>query len=618
MSAGTDPFTRNNEVINDIATVTDNFTYFTGKHTLTAGATYEYQKVGNAFMGGSESYYIYNSLNDFITDARPAFFSYTYSLVPGQAKVFSADLKVGQLGVYIQDEFNVNPNLKLTFGIRGDVPTYLKQPIENPAISALKFPNKDGVLTSYSTGKWPRSKVLFSPRIGFRWKVPDEMGLVLRGGTGIFTGKIPFVFLTNMPSNSGVYQNGAVLNTPAGLTGVTFSANPDAYISKFPATPTTKAPGSFVLIDPNFKFPQVFRTNFGIDKQFGNGFTFSIDMLYTKDVNAVKMRNANLIDPTATLAGADNRLYFPSATPASSKYVYPNLAGTNRGGTVIILENTNKGYSFSNTLQLTKSFSNGFYGSLAYTYTLATEISPNPGSQATSAWQSIINRGTPNNEELYNSAYSVPHRIVSSISYRKEYANHFASTISLFYEGNVQARYSYVIGGDLNGDGNNASDLMFIYSKGSDINFIAVKNTDGSIKYSIAAQQAAYNQFVNNTPYLKNHTDQYAERNSAVTPWYNRIDMRFLQDFFVKSGATKHNLQFSVDVINLPNLISKNWGAKNLFTINNPLTYKSIDASGRPIYTLAEFRGKLVTTPYQKNISNLSTWGMQLGLRYIF
>ena len=250
--------------------------------------------------------------------------------------------------------------------------------------------------------------------------------------------------------------------------------------------------------------------------------------------------------------------------------------------------------------------------------TCALPICPNPGSQATSAWQSIINRGTPNNEELYNSAYSVPHRIVSSISYRKEYANHFASTISLFYEGNVQARYSYVIGGDLNGDGNNASDLMFIYAKGSDINFIAVKNTDGSIKYSIAAQQAAYNQFVNNTPYFKNHTDQYAERNSAVTPWYNRIDMRFLQDFFVKSGATKHNLQFSVDVINLPNLISKNWGAKNLFTINNPLTYKSIDASGRPIYTLAEFRGKLVTTPYQKNISNLSTWGMQLGLRYIF
>ncbi len=618
MSAGTDPFTRNNEVINNIATITDNFSYFAGRHTVTAGATYEYQKVGNAFMGGSESYYMYNSLNDFVTDARPAFFSYTYSLVPGQPKVFSADLKVGQLGVYVQDEFNVNPNFKLTYGIRGDVPTYLKQPLENPAISALQFPDKDGNLINFNTGKWPKSKVLLSPRIGFRWKVPDEKGLVIRGGTGIFTGKIPFVFLTNMPSNSGVYQNGAVLNTAAQLNGVTFNPNPDAYVGKFPAAAATTAPGSFVLIDRNFKFPQVFRTNFGIDKQFGNGFTFTIDMLYTKDVNAVKMRNANLKDPTATLNGLDNRPYYPSTTTAANKFVYPNLAGTGRGGSVIVLENTSKGYSFSNTFQLSKVFSSGFYGSVAYTYTLATEVSPNPGSQATSAWQSIINRGTPNNEELYNSAYSVPHRVVGSLSYRKEYANHFASTLSLFYEGSVQSRYSYVIGGDINGDGNNASDLMFIYAKGSDVNFSNVLNANSTVKYSIADQQAAYDQLLANTPYLKKHAGQYAERNSATTPWYNRIDMRFLQDFFITVGSTKHSLQFSADVINLPNLLDKDWGAKNLFTINNPLSYRSVNAAGVPVYQLAEFNGKLVTTPFQKNISNTSTWGMQLGLRYIF
>jgi hypothetical protein len=618
MSAGTDPFTRNNEVINNVATITDNFTLQAGKHTLTAGATYEYQKVGNAFMGGSESYYIYNSLNDFITDNRPAFFSYTYSLVPGQPKVFSADLKIGQLGVYLQDEINPSSNFKITYGIRADVPTYLKQPIENPAITALQFPDKNGNLTSFNTGKWPKSTILLSPRIGFRWKVPDEKDLVLRGGTGIFTGKIPFVFLTNMPSNSGVYQNGAVLNTPVALSGVTFNPNPDAYVSKFPPTATTNAPGSFVLIDRNFKFPQVFRTNFGIDKQFGSGFIFTWDVMYTKDINAVKMRNANLKDPTGTLSGSDNRAYYPSTTAAADKFVYPNLAGTNRGGTAIVLENTKKGYSFSNTFQVSKAFAKGFYGSLAYTYTTATEVSPNPGSQATSAWQSIVNRGTPNSEELYNSAYSVPHRVVGSLSYRFEYANHLASTISLFYEGNAQARFSYVIGGDLNGDGNNASDLMFIYGKGADINFSDVKNTNGSIKYSISAQQAAYDQLIANTKYLKNHVGQYAERNSALTPWYNRLDMRFLQDFFITAGQTKHNLQFSVDIINLPNLIDKNAGAKDLFTINNPLTYKSINANKQPVYNLAEFNGKLVTTPFQKNISNVSTWGMQLGLRYIF
>lgn len=615
MSAGTDPFTRNNEVINNIADITDNFSYYAGRHTLTAGATYEYQKVGNAFMPGSESYYIYNNLNDFVNDAPPAFFSYNYSLVAGQPKVFSANLQLGQLGAYIQDEFNINSNFKLTYGIRGDVPTYLKQPISNPAIEALQFPDENGNLKSYSTGKWPKATILFSPRVGFRWKVPDEKGLVLRGGTGIFTGKIPFVFLTNMPSNSGVYQNGVVLNSAATLAGITFNPNPDAYISKFPSSVTAKAPGSFVLIDRNFKFPQVFRTNLGIDKQLGYGFTVTADILYTKDLNAVKMRNANLIAPTGTLSGLDNRPYYPASQTGNAKFINPSV------GSVIVLENTKQGYSFSSTAQLSKAFSNGFYGSLAYTYTLATEVSPNPGSQATSAWQSIINKGTPNDIELYNSAYSIPHRIVGTFSYRIEYAKHFASTLSLFYEGQAQARFSYIVGGDINRDGNNASDLMYIYAKGTDVPFSDFTTTSGgvtTVKYTIAQQQAAYDQFISNSPYLRKHKGQYAERNSALTPWYNRVDARFLQDFFITAGGTKHTLEFSVDVLNVPNLLSRNWGIKDRFTINNPLSLKSISSSGVPVYNLAEFNKALVTSPFQNDISTFSTWGMQLGLRYIF
>jgi outer membrane receptor protein involved in Fe transport len=610
MSAGTDPFTRNNEVINNIATLTDNVTYFAGRHTLTGGLTYEYQKVGNAFMGGSESYYIYNSLNDFVTDAPPAFFSYTYSLVPGQPKVFSADLKLGQFGVYVQDEFNVNSNFKLTYGLRGDIPTYIEQPIENPAITALQFPDKDGNMMHFSTGKWPTAKLLLSPRVGFRWRVPNEKGLVLRGGTGIFTGKIPFVFLTNMPSGSGVYQNGSVLNTPAQLAGVTFNPNPDAYISKFPSTITATAPGSFTLIDPKFKFPQVFRTNFGIDKQLGKGFVATLDVLYTKDINAVKMRNANLIAPTATLTGADNRPYYPSSTTAAQKFVNPSV------GSVIVLENTKKGYSFASTAQLSKSFSKGFFGSVAYTYTVATEVSPNPGSQATSAWQSIVNRGTPNDEELYTSAYSIPHRVVANLSYRLEYANHFATTLSFYYEGENQSKYSYIIGGDINNDGNSSSDLMFIYAKGSDVPFVAAPT------YTIAQQQAAYDQLIASTPYLKKHVGQYAERNAALTPWFNRVDARLLQDFFLKTGGTKHTLQLSVDVINLPNMINKNWGIRDLYIINNPLTRKSAAGAASPTYNLAEVTlngaKQLMNQPFQKSTSFSTTWGMQLGLRYIF
>lgn len=607
MSAGTDPFTRNNEVVNNIATFTDNFTYFAGKHTLTAGATYEYQRLGNAFMQGSESYYIYNTLNDFITDAPPAFFAYTYSLVPGEPKVFSANLKMGQLGVYIQDEFNINPNFKLTYGIRGDVPTYLANPIENPAITALQFPDKDGKMTNFNTGKWPNAALLLSPRVGFRWKVPDQKGLVLRGGTGVFTGKIPFVFLTNMPSNSGVYQNGVTVTKYADLAGYTFNPDPDGYLSKFPSTITASAPSTFVLIDPKFKFPQVWRTNLGIDKKLDNGLNVTVDLLYTKDLNDVKMRNANLKNTDGNLTGEDNRTYYTS----SDKLLYPNL------GEVIVLENTHKGYSFSATGQISKSFAKGFYGSLAYTYTLATEVSPNPGSRANSAWESIANKGTSNDVELYYSSYAIPHRVVGNVSYRIEYANHFASTLSLFYEGTSQGNYSYIVGGDLNGDGNNKTDLMYIYAKGSDVPFVDFLNKDGSVKYTVAQQQAAYDQFVSSSNYLSKHKGQYAERNSAFMPWYNRIDMRFLQDFFIKTGNTKHTLQFSVDVINLPNLLNKDWGIHDLYTVNNPLSLKKV-ISGTPTYTLAEYSGSLVTNAFVKSVSPSTTWGMQLGLRYIF
>lgn len=610
MSAGTDPFTRNNDVVNNIASFTDNVTHFLGKHTLVAGVTYEYQKVGNAFMGGSESLYMYNTLNDFITDAPPAYFSYTYSLVPGQNKVFSANLKVGQLGIYIQDEVNINPNFKLTYGIRGDVPTYLAQPIPNPAINALQFPNKDGEMMNYNTGHWPKSKLLLSPRAGFRWRVPDEKGLVIRGGLGIFTGKMPFVYLTNMPSGSGVYQNGVAVNDLATLATMTFNPDPDGYNSMFPQTVTAKAPGSFTLIDPNYKFPQIFRTNFAVEKQLGNGFSANIDLLYTKNINTVYMRNANLIAPAGNLTGLDNRPYYPSTQTGASKFVNPSV------GSVIVLENYSKGYSFSATAQINKSFSKGFYGSIAYTYTVATELTSNPGSQATSVWQSLANVGTPNNLELYNSLYSIPHRVVAALSYRIEYANHMASTLSLFYQGSAQDKYNFLIGGDLNGDGNNASDLMYIYAKGSDVPFVNFMQ-GSTIKYTVAQQQAAYDEFVANSPYLRHHKGQYAERNSALYPWYNRLDARFLQDFFVKVGGQRHNLQFSVDVLNLLNMIDRDWGVTSLYTVRNPLTFKGI-VNGTPTYTLAEYKGDLVTKAFVKTASSSTTWGMQLGLKYFF
>jgi hypothetical protein len=256
------------------------------------------------FMGASQSYYLFNSLNDFVTNQAPAGYSLTYSLVAGKPAVYSAELKLGQLGIYVQDEINVNENFKLTAGLRVDRPIYTEDALENPMITALNLPNKDGVNTNYSTGQWPKSSWYWSPRVGFRWNAKADRSLVIRGGTGIFTGKLPFVWLTNMPSNSAMYQSNQTVTNLASLQNYKFNANPTAYEANFPHTAGTFTPASFVVIDPNFKFPQVWRTNFAFDQRFGQGWSFTGEILFTKDLNSIVMRNANEKPTDGTLTGS--------------------------------------------------------------------------------------------------------------------------------------------------------------------------------------------------------------------------------------------------------------------------------------------------------------------------
>jgi len=397
MSAGSDPFTRNNDVKNDVFTVTNNFTYYAGKHTITGGASYEYQSVGNMFMPGSASYYAFNSLDDFINNRRPAAFSYTFSLDPNKPAVYAADLKVGQLGIYAQDEFNVNENFKLTYGVRIDKVLYPEAPLENPNVTALAFPNKDGVATNYKTSEWPSQKTLyFSPRVGFRYKI-DEENIVIRGGSGLFTGRIPFVYLTNMPGNSQMYQASQAVTNPAQLGNFLFNKNPDAYRGSFSPVPGVLANNAnIVLMDKDFKFPQIWRTNIAFDKKLGNGWGLTVEALITKDINAVIMRNANQRNTNAVLSnGGDNRARFANT---ADRRLYSNI------GSAIVLENASEGNSGSFTVQLTKTTKSGFSGMIAYTKSYANELTSNPGSQATSTWQSNPTTGTQNDQQLFNSA----------------------------------------------------------------------------------------------------------------------------------------------------------------------------------------------------------------------
>jgi hypothetical protein len=608
MSAGLEPFSNNNDVINNTFSIVNNATWFRGNHTITAGASYENQRVGNMFMPASQSYYIFSSLNDFITNQAPAYYANTYSLVPGQKSVYSAELKIAQLGLYVQDEVAVNDNFKLTYGLRLDRPIYNSQPLENPKVSELTFPDANGVPTKYNTGAWPKSRFLASPRVGFRWDVEGNKDLIVRGGTGIFTGKIPFVWLTNVPTNSGMYQFGANVTNPAALQNYKFNPNPDAYLSTFPTTAGTSVPANIVMTDPNFKFPQIFRTNLAFDKRFGQGWIFSMEAIYTKDLNAVRMRNANEKPTNGILTGSDARGRFAAA---GDRRLYPNITSA------VVLENTNKGGGFSFTTGLSKSFANGFYGSFAYTYTTYNEVTSNPGSQASSAWNSNPNVGTQNALELYNSAYVIPHRIIGTLSYRKEYIKHLATTFSLFYEGASQGLFTYTVNGDLNNDANSV-DLMYIPKDATDIIFVPSTASATSNVYSAQQQSDAFFQFVENVPHLRKNKGKYAQRNGAALPWYDRVDVKILQDVFTNIGKRRNTIQVSLDILNFTNMINKDWGVIKATTVRNPLVFAGYNAAGTPTYRMTQINKELVTQPFQTVQSTASTWGMQFGVRYIF
>jgi hypothetical protein len=613
MTAGMDPFTYNNDVINDIYTVTDNLSYYFGKHTITGGASYEYQRVGNQFMPGSNSYYLYRNLNDFITNQAPIYFALTYSLTKGTQAPYAADMKLGQFGIYAQDEFQVNSNFKLTYGLRVDRPVYIKQPGNNAAFSALTFQDKHGAPARYNT-QFPKESWYWSPRVGFRWDAQGDKKLIVRGSTGLYTGRIPFVYLTNIPSNSGIIQNtAAVFNTvanPTATSGYLFNKDPSAYASTFPQTAGTSIlPNStFASANPNFKFPQVWRSDLAFDRNLGNGFLTTVEAIYTKDINAVYIRNANLPAPNSAYTGSpDTR---PRYTGTNANRINSTISGN------YVLENTSKGGAFIFTAQLSKAFTKGLYGSLAYTYTFATDVTANPGSQASSVWNSNPQSVTGNTLELAYSNFAVPHRVVGSVSYRIEYLKKLASTISLYYEGATDGLISYTYSADINGDGN-GFDLVYIPRDASEINF--ANATINGVTYNAAQQWEILNQFIENDPYLRKHRGQYAERNGGRLPWYNRLDAKFLQDIFTNIGSRRHTLQFSIDILNLPNLINHDWGAhraavlRNLLVPNNTTT-----TSGAPQFKINSANNQPVLKPYQDVISTTGTYGFQLGLRYIF
>lgn len=604
ISFGYELFSYKNDVKNTVLNFIDNLTYYAGKHTILAGVSYEHMYFANSFLRYGTSYYRFASVDDFINGATPTAFAYTYPLIEGRDAV--AELTFGQASAYIQDEFAVNPKLKLIAGVRMDLPIYYNPPLENPAITALTFLNGEKI----NTGIWPKSTPAFSPRVGFNYSL-KEKGLQVRGGTGIFNGRLPFVWFTNQPTNSGMVQFTYETTTPNILRNFPFNPDPNAYLAQLPRVAGQSAPSSLAAVSPDFRMPQIWRTNFAIDKRIDESTSLTLEAIYSNDLITVYQRNINYNNPNGAFTGPDTR---PRWTTTASRRVVSNITEA------MVLDNTRGGGGWTLTAEVKRNFSKNLFTSLAYTFNNVKDLTGNPGAQAASAWSGNRAVGSLNDLPLAFSSFAVPHRVVGSFSYRLDYAKNFATTVSLFYQGSSQGRYSYVYNGDMNNDGINGSDLIYIPKDASEITFRNITNSNGTIRHTAQAQSDAFFALVEQDKYLSKNKGQYAERDGALLPWFNRWDFRLLQDFKVNVNGEKNTLQLSVDVLNLPNLINSAWGVRSRLVANNGafLRFAGVNAQGRPEFQMAEVSNQLITKTFEDLPTVSTTWGAQVGLRYIF
>ncbi|MBC8083200.1 MAG: TonB-dependent receptor [Hymenobacter sp.] len=614
VSVGTEQFSAENRLDQNITQFTDNLSYFAGAHVLTAGVTYEQfnfvndfnlQRYGYPFFGGLD-------VNRFfqITDrTNPAFVDLNaVAAAGGRNRVKSVDVKVAQLGLYAQDEWNVTPSFKLTLGVRADMPIYNTDVTPNEQVLNAPLRNSEGQLAQVDVTKFPKNTPLFSPRLGFNYAVEGDLTTQLRGGTGIFTGRIPFVWISNQASNTQFDP------------GYTFQINGTAR---------------------DFKFPQVWRSNLAIDQELPGGIIATLEAIYSKDRNAAIHRNYNFVTPTQNLVGADDRQIYPASTSPfrsgnpqiiynfKSGVVDPMTgqlidAGLDAG--VIVLENTNKGYQYSLTGQLKKDFANGLYVQAAYTYSRAKDVTSNPGEIAGDAFQRNPVIGNANTPQLAFSDFGLQHRIIGAAGKRFAYANdRLATTLSFFFEAAQGNRFSYTYAGDLNRDAIAGNDLLFVPASRDQITLvdIPVRDINGDIvmdaagnpvvQTTAAQQWEQLNAYISQDDYLKERRGQYTARNGAISPWYTQLDAKLLQDFSVMAGERKHTFQLSFDIQNLGNLLSSDWGVRRVYANNRFIetSYPSA-TSNAPTY---QFRGGNQT--FINNTSLDSRWRAQIGLRYI-
>ena len=523
------------------------------------------------------------------------------------------------LGIYIQDEWSITPSFKLTYGLRFDDMFFNNDDLmTNKAIYDLDYDGRH-----IDTGKWPGSNLTVAPRVGFVWDILGDKTLKLRGGSGIFQGRLPLVFFTNMPTNSGMVQYQAIINEAnAAKKGFTMNEFAGGLVTNDKGYPTIEAlqnklfgleypktirpedgtlPSQISAVDPDFKMPEVWKTSLAVDYVVPVGFplTITAEGIFNKTIHGVTMQDWSIPDVGGftRFNGVDNRPIFPT--------------GYNEGVVpAYVLSNTSKGYGWSASVSAYASPSKYIDIMAAYTHTCSKELTGMPGSNASSTIAYLPSVEGPNNIKLHNSQYVEPDRVIAQITAHDNCNNHF----SLIYEGwRGSYNYTYMLQNDMNGDGQ-AYDPIFIPTDAQ------VANNE--FRFKTTDDRDRFMAYVHNNSYLKDHQGEYAEAYSLYSPWVHRFDFSYKHDFKLNVGKTKHMLTLSFDIKNVGNLFNSSWGvAKTL----NPaigseakiLKYEGADADGYAVFsTPSAINGS--TKTWTANHAIGQCWYMSIGVKYTF
>jgi hypothetical protein len=589
-TVGHEPFSIHNILDSDIWQVTDNMSYFTGNHVITVGGSFETFKFFNSFnlfrhglFGLPFASTTFFSLQQFFDETDPDSAIDLRGMI-GSGPFKGEDIEVGQISVYAQDEFQVASNFNLSYGLRVDIPIYITEPVDNPYSRSLPAVDENGDPEVVDQSKLPDATPLWSPRIGFNWDVYRDRSAQLRGGTGIFTGRLPFVWIGNVISNPG--------------------ANPNL--------PAHQQSFDVNAMDPDFKWPQVWTTNLAWDQKLPWDLLGTLEFIYSNDINAIYIRNADLANPQGTLS--DGR---------------PNYGGFGNNknnpdpfsGGIYVIDNKEDGYNFNITLALRKTFDFGMTGFFSYTFLNAKSVMKST-EIASVLWSENPVLGNPNRPDLGWSEFGNRNRFVFGGNYRWQYGNGWATSIGLVCEvaegnqflGRGGNRYSFIYAGDVNGDGSAANDLIYIPKDQNDIRFDPYTDGDGN-DVTAADQWAAWNAFVEQDDYLKDNKGKLADRFGALNPWYANVDLRLLQDIVFGEPGKQHRFQLSLDFLNVLNLINSDWGVRSVANsaATSPLEFVRLDGN-EPVFNYKA----VATETYTDDLSQFSRWRIQVGIRYLF